>query len=278
MRVGFSFSPGGLLLPYHLGVLASLKYHGVIDHTTPLAGSSAGAIAVASHACEVPPEIALDAAIRISKVSDPLFVAKGQLMPSLRKELDSLLSQDAHERVNTRQGMVGLAYRELYPKNQAILQTNFETRDSLIDAICDSSMFPFFTSNRPFQTYYPDTKQKQKPWKGAVRPLPKRVTVDGIFAVPLHRFGCPDFSQGKSNQVAVPDRTIRVLAFPHELVDINPIKEKSNIISPKIQYLDMFGQVTRMGLMAITKSQPKDLRKLYENGWKDAAEWVSSNN
>jgi len=39
---GFSFSPGGLLFPYHLGVITSLEYHGKLDDTVHLAGASAG--------------------------------------------------------------------------------------------------------------------------------------------------------------------------------------------------------------------------------------------
>lgn len=42
MLVGYSLSPGGLLLPYHLGVLDALKYHRFLDDTSPIAGSSAG--------------------------------------------------------------------------------------------------------------------------------------------------------------------------------------------------------------------------------------------
>jgi hypothetical protein len=54
-----------------------------------------------------------------------------------------------------------------------------------------------------------------------------------MFAVPLHRFGCPDVnkSQGTDNprhdSTKRMDRTVRVLAFPHELVDMNPMKEHS---------------------------------------------------
>ena len=40
--LGFSFSPGGLLFPYHLGVITSLEYHGRLDDTVHLAGASAG--------------------------------------------------------------------------------------------------------------------------------------------------------------------------------------------------------------------------------------------
>jgi len=40
--IGFSLSPGGLLLPYHMGVLSTLSDKGYITDKTPLAGSSAG--------------------------------------------------------------------------------------------------------------------------------------------------------------------------------------------------------------------------------------------
>ncbi|KAK1298246.1 hypothetical protein QJS10_CPB14g01275 [Acorus calamus] len=44
---GFSFSAAGLLFPYHLGVARFLLEKGYIKETTPLAGSSAGAVASA---------------------------------------------------------------------------------------------------------------------------------------------------------------------------------------------------------------------------------------
>jgi hypothetical protein len=113
----------------------------------------AGAIAVASHASGMSPEVALDASIRISQLADPFFVARGQLLPSLHNEINTLLSPDAHLRLNSREGMVGLAYREIFPRNRSILKTHFDSQDSLIDAICDSSIFPYFTLNRPFRAY-----------------------------------------------------------------------------------------------------------------------------
>lgn len=42
VAVGYSLSPGGLLLPYHLGALDALQYCRFLDDTTPIAGSSAG--------------------------------------------------------------------------------------------------------------------------------------------------------------------------------------------------------------------------------------------
>lgn len=69
--IGFSLSPGGLLLPYHLGVLFALSYHRHLTADTPLAGSSAGAIAVAAHATGVPTAVALEASMRISAQCTP---------------------------------------------------------------------------------------------------------------------------------------------------------------------------------------------------------------
>lgn len=41
-KLGFSFTPGGLLFPYHLGVAKSLELEGFLASDSPLAGSSAG--------------------------------------------------------------------------------------------------------------------------------------------------------------------------------------------------------------------------------------------
>ena len=185
--IGFSLSPGGLLLPYHLGVLASLSYHGHLTADTPLAGSSAGAIAVASHATGVAPHVALEASMGISAQCNPLFLARGGLMPSLWQQLDRLFCTDAHEIVNERPGLVGLAHLQLYPQNKPVLATqDFASRQALMDAVCDSSMFPYFTSNQPFRIVHPNKKKNGG--------LP-RVTVDGVFTEPLWRFGCPDLQR-----------------------------------------------------------------------------------
>ena len=117
-----ALSPGGLLLPYHLGALASLSYHNYLNESTPLAGSSAGAIAVASQASGVNEIKALEASIRVSNKCSPLFVASGGLLPALQHELNRMLSPEAHQILNDRKGTVALAYREVFPKQQAVYQ------------------------------------------------------------------------------------------------------------------------------------------------------------
>jgi len=150
MKIGFSLSPGGLLFPYHIGVLTSLQERGYVSDSTPLVGSSAGAIAVASHAVGVNSEQALLGCIRISEQCTKLGGARGRLMPLLEMELEAMIPRDGHEIVNQRSGLTGLAYREIFPAQKNVLATKFASKEELIEAVCNSSMFPFFTSNLPF--------------------------------------------------------------------------------------------------------------------------------
>lgn len=260
--LGFSLSPGGLLLPYHLGALAALSFHGHLTDQTHLAGSSAGAIAVAAHASGVPPLTALDGSIRISSQSNPLFVARGHIMPCMWNELDALFPKDAHERVNQRPGMVGLAHYELFPENRAVLQTQFETRKCLMDAVCDSSMFPYFTSNRPVR------------WVKRTGEAMPRMVVDGVFTEPLWRFGCPDLQRKAINTEVT--RSVSISVFPKELMPPFSLQHQddSSIICPKLQMENVVGQVSKLVLMATTKVKPRNLVQLYEGGWSDAERWV----
>jgi len=300
MQLGFSLSPGGLLLPYHLGALASLAHHGYIDDSTDLAGSSAGAIAVASHSCGVDSRVALDASIRISSLCNPLFLLRGKLMPNLGHELDTLLSQEAHEIANARQGIVGLAHYELYPEVTPRLKTHFKTRKSLIDAVCDSSMFPYFTSNQPCRIVVENNSNNERKsaaknkynWFRSRRqqqqqlPPRVRVAVDGVFTEPLWRIGCPDFNKcddtgggGGSKKRQHTDKTVMVSVIPRQLV--NPIGGlvlgDDDVICPNLES-NSVAQLSKLILMATTCSIPKSLIQLYDSGWMDAERWVQRYN
>lgn len=263
--IGLSLSPGGLLLPYHLGALASLAYHGILTDETPLAGSSAGAIAVAAFAAGVPSPQTLEASIRVSSKCNPLFVARGQLMTALRSELDSALYPYAHEIINEREGEVGLAHYEVYPTNRPKLQTKFDTKEALIDAICDSSMFPYFTSNRPCAFYSSPDNIFQL----------SRVAVDGVFTEPGERFGCPNIKDRV-------DREIKIMVCPKELPhivaaatgqDTVEFTENNDIFSPRLE-MNPIAQATRLSLMGTTSVPRKFLIDLYESGFKDAERWL----
>ena len=273
--IGFSLSPGGLLLPYHLGVIAALSYHGHLTDDTPLSGSSAGAIAVAAHATGVPTAVALEASMRISAQCTPWFLARGNLERSLWQQLDTLFPADAAEVVNARPGLVGLAHLQLYPgPSKPVLATqDFESRRALMHAVCDSSMFPYFTSNRPFRVVHDDgigKKQRKQP----------RVTVDGVFTEPLWRFGCPDMAKHQKEQVANLDRTVCISVFPKELVGLQLTSlqdhdnKNNNIIAPPLNVHNPVGQATRLALLMCTRGRRRDLKQLYEDGWHNAEQWV----
>mmetsp|Transcript_7948 Transcript_7948/g.11581 ORF Transcript_7948/g.11581 Transcript_7948/m.11581 type:complete len:506 (+) Transcript_7948:374-1891(+) len=160
--IGFSFSPGGLLFPYHLGVLSSLNEGGYICSSTPLAGSSAGAIAVVSYACNIDPDFAIESCIKISSKCIAMGGARGNLLPLLEEELNAFLPKDAHEIINRRDGLVGFGYREIFPQMRNILASRFDTREDVIEAVCNSSMMPFFTSNKPFVVRRPKLPKEKK--------------------------------------------------------------------------------------------------------------------
>lgn len=302
MKIGFSFSPGGLLLPYHLGILASLSQHGHLTFETPLAGSSAGAIAVAAHAAGVDSRTALEAAIRVSTQCHPGVVATGRLLPLLRSALDDVLPLQAHEMLNHRAGPVALAYREVFPRNRSVLQTRFATRESLMDAICDSSMFPYFLTNQPVRLV-------QRP--GRILP---RMVVDGVFACAAERIGCPDFDdittstppsttgsrirqkavtsgvqstegvgrrqgqrQAKKEEVSSKidiDRTVMVSVFPTEFLSLTT-SPKTDQIGPALEEHNLVGQATRLVRMATQASSTTELRDLYQQGYLDAETWAA---
>ena len=187
MIIGYSLSPGGLLLPYHLGVLSALEGKKYLTNENPIAGSSAGSIACCSNAVRIPEPEVLEATIRVSDQCQELGGARGRLLPLLRHELDSMLPEDAHEIINNRPGLVGLAHRELWPMNRPVLATKFETRECLMDAVMDSSTFPFFSTNWPVR--FVRRRGEKMP----------RIVVDGFFSVPRERYGCPDFSHALLN-------------------------------------------------------------------------------
>mmetsp|Transcript_33361 Transcript_33361/g.70178 ORF Transcript_33361/g.70178 Transcript_33361/m.70178 type:complete len:350 (+) Transcript_33361:140-1189(+) len=290
---GFSFSPGGLLFPYHLGVITALEHHGRITDSVHLAGASAGAIAVASHAARTPPARALEAAFGVCDACETQFNGKaiGNLLPLLEIAMETTLSPDAHTIINEREGVVALAHRELFPNNRPVLTTSFDTRNDLIDAVCDSSMFPFFSTPFPVRLKYKNGER-----------IP-RVVVDGFFTVPRERYGCPDFehlnfdnrveeklrSMGgvlvdenqngdrpnnniEFNETPVIERTITVACFPHETVGLTA-SLKHDQISPEPDFDNPVGQMQELFRYATQPSSRKELEALYEQGWSDAEKW-----
>lgn len=284
MKIGFSLSPGGLLLPYHVGILSSLSEKEYVTQSTPLAGSSAGAIAVAAHAVGVSPDKVIEGTIRINNKCREMGGARGKLLPLLYEELENLLPQDAHHIANQREGTVGLAYKEIFPKDKNILRTKFNSREDFMESICNSSMFPFFSTNWPClirtKNNSDDNQDQTSNANGSSPPstsktsstmvsLP-RLIVDGYFTVPRDRFGCPIFPP--ESQV---DRIVTVSVFPHEMIGLTA-SEKRDKISPQVCKMDPSAQLSRLFTRATKVSSEKICWEMYEEGFRDAEQWIVS--
>jgi hypothetical protein len=257
MKIGFSLSPGGLLLPYHLGALDALEHRNVLTDDTPLAGSSAGAIAVGLRGCGISSERALECTFEISDKCQSMGGARGRLLPLLRERLKADIGQEELERINQRPGVTGIAYKQIFPVTRAYLQTEFDDQDDLVRAICFSSSFPFFSTNLPCAIdwahgYYP------------------RLMVDGFFTVPRDRFGCPDF---EASGIDV-DRTVTVSPFPQAKIGLNA-SSTDDCISPLVEEQggDGRGQMSTLFRLATQASSRAELIALYESGWADAERW-----
>jgi hypothetical protein len=248
MKVGFLLSPGGLLLPYHLGVLDALEHHGFVNENTPLAGSSAGAIATASKAAKIDSRRVLESTMNICDQCFALGGARGRIMPLLKQNLVNHVGAQEFDTVQKRSGPVAIAYMEIFPEQKSVLQTGFRDRFDLISAVCQSSMFPFFTSNWPAIL---DTSRQQM-----------RLCVDGAFTVPMESMGCPDFSLAGVKL----DRTIRVSVIPPAIVG----GSNDDVISPRWEGAYQLGRLLRL---ATEGGSRPEVVALYDSGWGDAEKW-----
>ncbi|KAJ6809493.1 putative patatin-like phospholipase domain-containing protein 1 [Iris pallida] len=142
---GFSFSAAGLLFPYHLGVSQLLLEKGYIKETTPLAGSSAGAIVCATIASGNTMEEALQAT-KILAEDCRLNGTAFRLGAVLRNLLDVFLPDDVHTKCN---GRVRVAITQLLWRPRGLLVDQFDSKEDLINAVITSSFIPGYLAPRP---------------------------------------------------------------------------------------------------------------------------------
>lgn len=142
---GFSFSAAGLLFPYHIGVAQLLIEKGYIKETTPLAGSSAGAVVCAAIASGSSMEEALKAT-KILAEDCRLRGTAFRLGAVLKDVLDQFLPDDAHIRSN---GRVRVAVTEILWKPRGLLVDQFDSKEDLINAVFTSSFIPGYLAPRP---------------------------------------------------------------------------------------------------------------------------------
>jgi hypothetical protein len=253
MKVGFALSPGGLLLPYHLGVLDTLQQKGrLVKEENPVAGSSAGAIATMAYGCGIALPKILEATISVSDTCEQLGGARGRLLPLLEEQMEALVGEEEFCQLQECQvGSIGIAYTQVFPRYQAFLQTDFDSRQELFQAVSWSCMFPFFATNWPCQL---DTSSKNG--------IGIRLMVDGFFSVPRDRLGCPDFGEEV-------DRTIGVSVFPKEMVKLEAF-DSDDCISPS---LDDDSNGENLLRLATQASSREELTQVFEAGQRDADKW-----
>ncbi|KFG28440.1 phospholipase, patatin family protein, partial [Toxoplasma gondii p89] len=199
--LGFSFSPAGLLGPYHLGVLSLLCEANVINQYTPVAGASAGGLAAAAVGLN------LSAATVMSSVEHVCrdLIDRGtahRLGKRLRKELNKLIPEDCAEIIAKRPGRVTVTYTHVFPYMQGEFVSSFLGKSDMIDCLIASCNIPFYLTKWPTVTC-----------RG-------RQCVDGFFATKHKAFGCPDSGALRDIKV-VPfyASTIRVSAAPQDCIN-----------------------------------------------------------
>ncbi|KAL8143440.1 hypothetical protein V2J09_016472 [Rumex salicifolius] len=140
---GFSFSAAGLLFSYHLGVAQCLIEKGYIKETTPLAGSSAGAIICAVIASGS----SMQEALQVTKQLAEDCRLKGtafRLGAVLRDILENFLPDDVHTRCNGRVRVTQILWRP-----RGLLIDQFDSKEDLINAVFTSSFIPGYLAPRP---------------------------------------------------------------------------------------------------------------------------------
>ena len=148
--LGFAAAGGGFLLPYHLGVMDALEEQAFLTPSTPLAGASAGAIAVAAAACGIPSAQILDDTMSIAQQvannnnpSQPLPL----LLPLIRQKLERRIDEQRFQALANRPGDTVVSYYELFPSwFTSRHESYFGNQEHLLDVLCHSCSFPFFST------------------------------------------------------------------------------------------------------------------------------------
>ncbi|KAJ4962786.1 hypothetical protein NE237_022725 [Protea cynaroides] len=199
--LGFSFSPAGLLMPYHLGAAQFLIEKGYIKETTPLAGSSAGAIVCAVIASGA----SMEDALKATKIFAEDCRRRGtifRLGAVLKSVLHKFLPDDVHSRSN---GRIRVAVTQILWRPKCLLVDQFDSKEDFIDAVITSSFIPGYLAPSPAIIFR------------------NRLCVDGGFTLFM-----PPTSA---------DHTVRVCAFPADKlalkgIVINPNSKLENMASP----------------------------------------------
>ncbi|KAL1526121.1 hypothetical protein AB1Y20_014850 [Prymnesium parvum] len=248
MRVtpaGFTFSPGGLLFPYYIGVAYFLQDAGYITPASPVGGSSAGAIIATAIACRV--ELGDVCTGLAALVRD---VRRGtRLNPALRKQLEQMLPDDAADRAMAHHLAVG--YLRVTPWPKPCVVTEWTSKADLINTVCASCNWPLYFSRWPFV------------WCRG------QLALDGFFSVRRERFGCPPL---KGADGRPPERTVAVCCLP--IVKLSAF-DGGDIIQPGLNDAFTLNVPAKQWFKwALTPATDETLEKMMRKGREHAMEWV----
>jgi len=294
--IGFSFSPGGLLLPYHMGVADCLITKNYIDQSeTVLAGSSAGSIAAMAVGVGLDPIKGLEGTIAISdRCLDAGKQARGNLLPLLEEQMESLVGEEEFEFLQARREKyhnsnddttgtgIAMCYREIFPQQKSHFQTKFDNREDLFRSVGYSCMFPFFTTNFPcILDFDPVTNSS-----GDRLRMP-RLLMDGYFSLPRSQFGCP-ILQDEFPESGV-DRTVAISCIPQEIFGMEEVfgtatesqdfpGKNGSVQNNLISINDSCDETNSLSMadifrIATQSTSRKELTDLFERGYRDAEKW-----
>ncbi|GFH28674.1 patatin, partial [Haematococcus lacustris] len=134
--LGLTFSGGGFLLSYHLGVLEALQGIGVIQPgLTPVAGASSGSLAAAAFHCHM----TQPGGRAMACVEGGTRLRLGGL---LRQQLMQELPDKAEEACS---GRAAVAVTQALPVARRIMVTEFHSREDLLDALTASCWLPRYS-------------------------------------------------------------------------------------------------------------------------------------
>jgi predicted acylesterase/phospholipase RssA len=177
IRNGVSFSPAGLLTPFHLGASSALQKLGWLTPECALAGASGGALAAVTSALEV--SNCRNKSEGFNPLAASIFVAqecrdKGArltLRTALDEVLDKTLPADVHEIISSRPSPCIVAYSEVSTSGlQARFISKFSSKSDVIDCLRASCNIPFYFNGNSL-------------WVEARRAL----CIDGFFASDFNR-------------------------------------------------------------------------------------------
>lgn len=143
--LGFAFSGGGFLAPYHIGVADSLERCGVLKRDSPLGGASAGSLVAATFRAGMPIE---------SMMSEFLVLAADlrasgtvrKLGATLQAHLERVLPHDSHERLGGSTHIAVTTLRRFPRVLRRELLSSFACRDDLIHSLLASCHLPLYSA------------------------------------------------------------------------------------------------------------------------------------